>query len=45
MPSAILGVVFTTRYRCAPEVNASLVFSNIVLSMIAVPLAFGLLCG
>jgi predicted permease len=29
MPSAILGVVFTTRYRCAPEMNASLVFSNI----------------
>ena len=45
MPSAILGVVFTTRYRCAPEMNASLVFSNIVLSMIAVPLVFGLLCG
>ena len=45
MPSAILGVVFTTRYRCAPEMNASLVFSNIVLSMISVPLVFGLLCG
>ncbi len=45
MPSAILGVVFTTRYRCAPDLNASLVFSNIVLSMISVPLVFGLLCG
>jgi predicted permease len=45
MPSAILGVVFATRYRCAAHLNAVLVFSNIVLSLIAVPLVFGLLCG
>jgi predicted permease len=45
MPSAILGVVFTTHYRCAPKMNAALVFSNVLLSIIAVPLVFALLCG
>jgi predicted permease len=45
MPSAILGVVFATRYRAAPEMNAALVFSNVLLSLIAVPLAFTLFCG
>jgi predicted permease len=45
MPSAILGVVFATRYRCAPEINAALVFFNILLSLIAIPLIFGVFCG
>jgi malate permease and related proteins len=43
MPSAILGVVFATRYRCAAHLNAALVFGNILISLLAVPLAFGLL--
>jgi len=43
MPSAILGVVFATRYRCAAHLNAALVFSNILISLMAVPLAFALL--
>jgi predicted permease len=43
MPSAILGVVLTTRYRCAAHFNAALVFGNILISLMAVPLAFWLL--
>jgi hypothetical protein len=43
MPSAILGVVFATRYRCAAQWNAALVFGNILIGLIAVPLAFWLL--
>jgi len=43
MPSAILGVVFATRYRCAAPLNAALVFANILISLVAVPLTFWLL--
>jgi predicted permease len=45
MPSAILGVVFATRYRCAAQTNAALVFFNILFSLITVPLVFFLLCS
>jgi len=43
MPSAILGVVFASRYRCAAHLNAALVFGNILISLLAVPLVFWLL--
>jgi hypothetical protein len=43
MPSAILGVVFATRYRCAAHFNAVLVLGNILIGLLAVPLAFWLL--
>jgi predicted permease len=43
MPSAILGVVFAARYRCGAHLNAILVLGNILISLMAIPLAFWLL--
>jgi hypothetical protein len=43
MPSAVLGPVFATRYKCAEDTASALVMSNIVISMAAVPLVFTLL--
>jgi len=42
MPSAILGVVFATRYRCAAHFNATLVLGNILIALMALPLTFWL---
>ena len=43
MPSAVLGPVFATRYRCAADTASALVMSNILLSMAIIPLSFAIL--
>ncbi|MDD2901958.1 MAG: AEC family transporter [Syntrophales bacterium] len=43
MPSAILGVVFATQYRCAASTTAALAFGTIILSLAAVPVVFTIL--
>lgn len=43
MPSAVLGPVFATRYNCDGETSAALVFINIILSIILIPIMFGIL--
>jgi predicted permease len=43
MPSAILGVVFATQYRCDAPTVAALSFGTIMLSLAAVPVVFTLL--
>jgi hypothetical protein len=43
MPSAVLGPVFASHYECAGETAASLVFVNILLSVLFVPLTFAAL--
>jgi predicted permease len=43
MPSAILGVVFATQYRCDAPTVAALAFGTIILSLAAVPAVFILL--
>ncbi|MEW6660051.1 MAG: AEC family transporter [Thermodesulfobacteriota bacterium] len=43
MPSAILGVVFATQYRCAASTVAALSFGTVILSLAAVPVVFTLL--
>jgi len=45
MPSAILPLVFATRYHCAPEICASLTFFNILASVITLPSVFAALGG
>lgn len=45
MPSAILPSVFAARYRCGPEICASLIFFNILTSIITLPLVFASLGG
>jgi predicted permease len=45
MPSAILNSVFATRYHCAPQLTSALIFLNILLSLISIPLVFAVLCG
>jgi len=45
MPSAVLGTVFATRFQCDSETAASLVFVNILLSIVAIPAVFGALVG
>jgi len=43
LPSAVLGPVFATRFHCASETASSLVFINILLSIVLVPLSFSTL--
>lgn len=43
MPSAILGVVFATQYRCDAPTVAALCFGTIMLSLAAVPVVFTML--
>ncbi len=43
MPSAVLGTVFATRFECDGETSAALVFANILLSIVFIPLIFGLI--
>jgi hypothetical protein len=43
MPSAILGVVFATHYRCDAPMVATLAFGTTMLSLAAVPVVFTLL--
>ncbi|MEW6369051.1 MAG: AEC family transporter [Acidobacteriota bacterium] len=43
MPSAVLGTVFATRYKCEGEMASAVAFMNIVLSLIGIPLVFALL--
>jgi predicted permease len=43
MPSAVLVPVFATRFQCASETASSLVFINIILSIIMIPLTFSTL--
>jgi len=40
MPSAVLGTVFATQYQCDPETASELVFLNIMVSLIGVPLVY-----
>lgn len=43
MPSAVLGPVFATRYKCASETASALVLMNILLSVLVVPIVFSML--
>jgi predicted permease len=43
MPSAVLGTVFATRYKCEGEMASTATFVNIVLSVASIPLVFWLL--
>jgi len=43
MPSAVLGTVFATRYKCEGEMASTATFANIVLSLVCIPLVFWLL--
>ena len=43
MPSAVLGTVFATRYKCEGEMASTAAFANIVLSLASIPLVFWLL--
>lgn len=45
MPSAILASVFATRYRCAPQLTANLIFLTIILNLLTLPVVFAWLCG
>jgi len=40
MPSAVLGTVFATQYQCDAESASELVFLNIMVSLIGVPLVY-----
>ena len=40
MPSAVLGTVFATQYECDPESASELVFLNIIVSLIGIPLVY-----
>jgi malate permease and related proteins len=40
MPSAVLCTVFATQYECDPESASELVFLNIMISLIGVPLVY-----
>ena len=40
MPSAVLGTVFATQYECDPESASELIFLNIMVSLIGVPLVY-----
>ena len=40
MPSAVLSTVFATQYDCDPETASSLVFLNIMVSLVGIPLVY-----
>ncbi len=40
MPSAVLGTVFATQYQCDSETASELVFLNILVSLIGIPLVY-----
>jgi hypothetical protein len=40
MPSAVLGSVFATQYKCDSETASELVFLNIMVSLIGIPLVY-----
>jgi malate permease and related proteins len=40
MPSAVLSTVFATQYECDPETSSELVFLNILLSLVGIPLVY-----
>jgi malate permease and related proteins len=40
MPSAVLSTVFATQYDCDPETASNLVFLNIMVSLIGIPLVY-----
>jgi malate permease and related proteins len=40
MPSAVLSTVFATQYDCDPETASDLVFLNIMISLIGIPLVY-----
>jgi predicted permease len=40
MPSAVLGTVFATQYQCDSETASELVFLNIMVSIIGIPLVY-----
>lgn len=43
MPSAVLGPVFASRYRCAGDTASALVMAHILLSMAIIPLSFAIM--
>lgn len=45
MPSAVIGVVFTSKYDCDSKTASALTMSNIILSAAVVPLIFMLFRG
>jgi len=40
MPSAVLGTVFATQYKCDSETASELVFLNIMVSLIGIPVVY-----
>ncbi len=40
MPSAVLGTVFATQYQCDSETASELIFLNIMVSLIGIPLVY-----
>lgn len=40
MPSAVLGSVFATHYKCASDTTSALIMMHILLSIVLVPLTF-----
>jgi len=40
MPSAVLGTVFATQYQCDSETASELVFLNILVSLIGIPVVY-----
>jgi malate permease and related proteins len=40
MPSAVLGTVFATQYQCDSETASEIVFLNILVSLIGIPLVY-----
>jgi hypothetical protein len=40
MPSAVLGTVFASQYRCDSETASELVFLNILASLAGIPLVY-----
>lgn len=43
MPSALLAPVFASRYECAPVETSAIVFVNIIISVVSVPLMYRVL--
>jgi malate permease and related proteins len=43
MPSAVLGSVFATHYKCASDTTSALIMMNILLAIVLIPLIFAVL--
>ena len=43
MPSAVLGSVFATQYKCASDTASALIMMNVLLAIVLVPLTFAVI--